>query len=56
MKKVSNNTIKRRDFRDRDQKLNSGSVFYELCNLLIMLYHMVVVKIKLNDMERQIGH
>lgn len=54
--KVSNNIIKeKRPQSQRDQKLNSGSVFYELCDLLIMLYHTVVVKIKLNDIERQIG-
>lgn len=54
---VSNNKIKGKSLQNqRDQKLISGSVFYELCDLLIMLYHMVIVKIKLNDIERQSGH
>lgn len=55
--KVSNSIIKEKGLQSqRDQKLNSGSVFYELCDLLIMLYHMVIVKIELNDRERQSGH
>lgn len=51
--RVSNNIMKKKGlFSQRDQNLNSVSVFYELCDLL---YHMAAAKLKLNGMEREIG-
>lgn len=47
--------MKREEALESDEGVNSSCVFYELYDIFVMLYHMIVVKITLNDVERQIG-
>ena len=53
--RISDNIMKREEALESDQGVNSSCVFYELYDIFVMLYHMIVVKITLNDVERQIG-